>query len=65
MKKELLAEEIALKKKISDAERKKKSRKNFKLKMKNLCEKYPDMKKDLKFRDGVIGRPQGWAKYNH
>ena len=58
MKKELLAEQIALKKKISDAERKKKSRKNFKLKMKNLCEKYPDMKKDLKFRDGITGRPR-------
>lgn len=57
-KKELSTEETALKKKERDAERKKKSRETQKIKIKQLCEKYPDVRKDLKFRDSVTGRPR-------
>lgn len=58
LKKDLVAEENSLKRKINDAIRKRKSRKVRNTKLKKMCEKYPDIKKDLKFRDGTIGRPR-------
>lgn len=58
LKKELSKEKKILKRKEADAIRQRKSRKNRKVLIKNLVTKFPEMKNDFKFRDGVLGRPR-------
>lgn len=47
-----------MKRKQDDVIRKRKSRVNKNSVLKNICQKYPDIKKDLKFRENKIGRPR-------
>lgn len=53
--KEVVEEKKSLSKKMSDAIRKRKSRKQLSSQIKDLVKKQPELKKKLKFRNGVIG----------
>ena len=58
LRSDLKTAENFLNKKINDAIRKKKSRFTQKRKLTEICTKYPDLNKKLKFRDNVSGRPR-------
>ncbi|KAJ8687960.1 hypothetical protein QAD02_024398 [Eretmocerus hayati] len=58
IRKKLESEKKALRKKVRDSIRKKKSRKHQKLQLQKIKEEHPNIAQVLKFRDGVVGRPR-------